>query len=316
MTPSPETKPLLAIVIVAFEDLAALEICLASIRESGYKNRRIIVIDNSLTDTVGEALSSMPDVEYHRTGRNIGFSRACNLGIERSLACGAAYTLMLNPDTKLDPDCLEELMRAAESLQDVGIVGGKIRYAADPGRLWYAGGRLDYLTGVGKHFQTEDGGSVIREVTYATGCCMLIPNNVFRRVGSFKESIFMYLDDAEFCMRIRRNGCRIYYNPNAILSHAVGPGMDRRNYPDYYLYFSIRNKPLIAGGVYGLYLHGITLALTAGKLAVYGFSPGVDSRGKKLRALLWGAWDSLFTASREERRFPRLFSRTTGVSGG
>ena len=303
---------MLAIVIVAFEDLENLSKCLDSIRANTYRNRQIIVIDNSLSDLVERHLSGIPDVDYQRTGRNIGFSRGCNLGIERSFGCGADYTFMLNPDTELDSNCLEELIRTAESLPEVGIVGGKIRYAAAPDRLWYAGGRLDYLTGVGKHFQTEatDDGSGVREVTYATGCCMLIPNSVLKRIGQFKESIFMYLDDAEFCMRIRRYGYRIYYNPKATLSHVVSPGMYARNYSDYYLYFSIRNKPLVAdGGIYGLYLHAVAMMLAFGKLGVYALSPGVGSRAAKLRAIMWGAWDSIFKEAREESRFPQLFRK-------
>jgi GT2 family glycosyltransferase len=304
--------PTVTIVIVAFEDLEALKNCLLSIKTSTHAHHRLIVIDNSLSDAVEQYFQQTPEVDYRRTGENVGFSKACNLGIAESIHGGADYTLVLNPDTELDPGCLEELVRAAASLPEAGIIGGKIRYSAAPGRLWYAGGRLSYLTGVGKHFheegELEDSGT--REVTYATGCCMLIPNAVFKRVGMLKESIFMYLDDAEFCLRIRRNGYRIYYNPQATLSHAVGPGMDRRNYPPYYLYFSIRNKPLVADGrAYRFYLHAVALILAGGKLLVYGLSPGVAARGEKLAAIWRGAWDSFFNEARESKRFPRLFGR-------
>lgn len=302
--------PTVTIVIVAFEDLEALKKCLFSIKTSTHAHHRLIVIDNSLSDDVEQYFRQTPDVDYRRTGKNIGFSKACNLGIAESIHSGTDYTLVLNPDTELDPGCLEELVQAAASLPEAGIIGGKIRYAATPGRLWYAGGRLSYLTGVGKHFHEEgnhrDAGT--REVTYATGCCMLIPNSVFKRIGLLKESIFMYLDDAEFCMRIIRSGYRIYYNPKATLSHAVGPGMDRRNYPPYYLYFSVRNKPLVAAGrVYRFYLHGVALILAVVKLLVYGLSPDVAGRSGKIAAIWHGAWDSFFSDAREQKRFPRLF---------
>ncbi len=304
--------PKVGIVIVAFEDLETLRKCLISVKAGTYADYRIIVIDNSLSDIVHQELSGKGDVDYYRPGRNIGFSKACNLGIARSMEWNAGYTLLLNPDTELDRHCLEALVKAVQALPNAGIVAGKIHYSADPGRLWYAGGRLSYLTGVGKHFQCERAGEgeALREVSYATGCCMLIPNPVLRETGFLSEKIFMYLDDAEFCMRLRKLGYKIYYNPKAVLAHDVGPGMNRVNYPDYYLYFSLRNKPFVANGrVYGFYLHIITVILAVIKLTVYGFSPGVLMRGKKILAILWGAWDSFSDESREEKRFPRLFKR-------
>jgi len=268
-----------------------------------------------------EEMSESPNKDYYKTGHNLGFSRACNRGIALSLESDSDYTLLLNPDTELDADCLGELIRCAESLPRVGIVGGKIYYTSFPDRIWYAGGRLSYLEGVGKHFKESNkkDNPEVQNVTYATGCCMLVPNQVFRQVGHLKESIFMYLDDAEFCMRIQKKGYKIYYDPKAVLHHAVGPGVDRRQFPAYYLYFSIRNKPLVAAetGLYAFYLHVLALILAGGKLLIYGFSPSVVSRREKLRAIGWAAWDSLFKELREEKRFPQLFQakRTVRLNG-
>jgi GT2 family glycosyltransferase len=118
----------------------------------------------------------------------------------------------------------------------------------------------------------------------------------------------MYQDDTEFCMRVRAAGYALYYAPAARMAHAVGPGMDWRLYPDYYLYFSVRNRPLISRNPgYRLYLHGVAWALGAVKFLRYALMPGVSRRGGKLRALAWGAWDSMFAAGRERHRFPRLF---------
>jgi GT2 family glycosyltransferase len=309
-----------AIVIVAFEDWEVLEKCLTSIEFSTFTNYRLIVEDNSLSDIVERNISKKPNVDYHRTGHNLGFSRACNRGMVRALEFGADYVLLLNPDTELDTDCLSELIRCAESFQDVGIVAGKIHYTSSPDKIWYAGGKLSYLEGVGKHFKDLDKGvnEEMKAVTYATGCCMFIPSGVLKKTGYLKESIFMYLDDAEFCMRILSNGYKIYYNPKAVLAHAVGSGKDRRQCPAYYLYFSIRNKPLVAkGGVYAVYLHALALMLAVAKLLVYGFSPRIISRGEKLRAIEWAAWDSLFKELREEERFPQMFEskKVVGLSG-
>lgn len=304
-------EPSVAVVIVGFEGVDALRKCLAALRAGTYGAFRIIIVDNSLSDRLEREFSGDAGLDYIRTGGNLGFSRGCNVGIARALERGDDYTWLLNPDAEPDSDCLRELVSFAEKSDKPGIVGGKIRYADGPRHLWYAGGRLSLAQGVGKHFghQVPDDGRFDSpaEVTYATGCCMLIPNRVLRTVGPLKESIFMYLDDAEFSLRMRRAGYRIWYNPRATLSH-VGNGLTWREYPDYYLYFSVRNKPFVAqGGVYALYLHGVAVVLAAVKILRYGLWPGVAGRAPRLRALFWGAIDSLSPRAREAERFPRLF---------
>lgn len=301
-------SPAVAVVIVAYNDADALRNCIASLRKSRLPPARILLVDNSTTGAVASAFSDAPDVDYIPAGRNIGFSRGCNLGIARSLESEVDYTWLLNPDTEVEPDCLGEMVRVARTYPRAGIVGARIHYASAPSRLWYAGGRLDLLTGVGKHL-TEDVASP-GETGYVTGCSMLVPNAVLRRAGGLKESIFMYQDDTEFCMRVRAAGYALYYAPAARMGHAVGPGMDWRRYPDYYLYFSVRNRPLTARNPgYGLYLHGVAWVLAAVKFLRYLISAGVPDRGGKLRALAFGAWDSMFLEGRQEKRFPRLFTR-------
>jgi GT2 family glycosyltransferase len=296
-----------AVVIVAYNDADALRVCLASLKRSAVSPARIFLVDNSTSGAVAAEFSGLPEVEYIPAGGNVGFSRGCNLGIARSLESGAEYTWLLNPDTEVDPECLGELLRAARAFPRAGIVGARIHYASAPAKLWYAGGRLDFLSGVGKHFTRDEAGT--RETGYVTGCSMLAPNAVLRFVGGLNERIFMYQDDMEFCMRIRAAGYRLYYAPAARLAHAVGPGMDWRRYPDYYLYFSVRNRPLITRHpLYRSYLHMVAWALGAAKFLRYAFTPGVPGRGDKLRALAWGAWDSLFASGRQEKRFPRLFA--------
>ena len=297
-----------AVVIVAYNDAASLRSCMASLGNSRFTDYNVFIVDNSTTPAVEAEFSSLPGVEYRRTGRNLGFSRGCNLGIARALQAGAEYVWLLNPDTEVEPDCLGELLRAARTFPRAGIVGARIRYASSPDKTWYAGGRLDFVTGVGKHL--AESRLDAHETGYVTGCSMLIPVAVLKRLGGLEESIFMYQDDAEFCMRVRAAGYTLVYAPAARMAHAVGPGTDWRAYPDYYLYFSVRNRPLISRDpLYRAYLHGVAWALATVKFLRYLLWPGVSARGSKLGAIAWGAWDSLFRAERQERRFPRLFNR-------
>jgi GT2 family glycosyltransferase len=300
--------PRVAAVIVAYEGVDLLRACVEALRAQTHPALDVLIVDNSVSGAVESAFSADPSLDYARTDRNVGFSRGCNLGIARALESGADFVWLLNPDTVPEPACLAASLDAAAAFPDAGVVGACIRYSGVPERVWYGGGRLDYATGVGKHLR--EAGGAARQTGYVTGCSMLIPAPVLRRVGGLEERIFMYLDDAEFCMRVRAAGYRLVYAPAARMTHAVGPGADWRRYPEYYLYLSVRNRPLVSrSGAYRVYLHFAAWAVAAGKALRYGLWRGVPERRGKLRAIALGAWDSLFAEAREERRFPALFRR-------
>jgi GT2 family glycosyltransferase len=248
----------------------------------------------------------MPQVE------NLGFCRACNLGAEALSKMGVQYLWLLNQDTQVAEDCLEVLLAAAETLSEPGILCGKILYQSEPSRIWFAGGVLKRHLGVGVHWghnQIDQGQfETPREVSYATGCSMFMPLAVFQKVGGLREDIFMYLDDAEFCLKLKNHGIKIHYEPRAVIRHEVGPGQSKRMYSPYYLYFSIRNKPRITTSTgYGLYLHVFAILLAATKVADYLIFGIGAFRWAQLRGILLGAWDSMSLNNREKQRFPNLF---------
>ncbi|HKP95104.1 MAG TPA: glycosyltransferase family 2 protein [Fibrobacteria bacterium] len=303
----------IGIVIVAYNDFPLLERCIASILESSYRSVEIIVVDNSTLEDVRTGLAAYPAVHYRRMAENLGFCGANNVGFRISWELGTRYTLMLNHDARLSRETLGILAERAAGLKDLGILTGKIYFTGGK-RLWYAGGYFDRLIGAGKNlgFNETDRGQfdAFREVQYATGCFMLIPNPVFRRAGLLDERFFMYLDDIEFCLRVRKAGLRIYYEPKAAIEHDLGSGSHLPLRPDYYLYFSIRNKPLVLRGeAYTLYLYFAAAAVAAVKLAQFTLHPGIPDRGAKMRAILWGLIDAFSGEARYRRRFPRLFRR-------
>lgn len=313
-------RPRVGVVIVAFNDVAVVERCLEALRKSTGAALDIILADNSLDDRVGRAFSADPAIRFIPMGGNTGFCRASNAGIRKSIDLGTRYTLILNHDTVVEPDCIAMLVARCAAAGDRAVIGGKISYADDPRRIWYAGGRMVGWMGVGVHdrFKEIDDGREehSREVTYVTGCCMLIPTAAFSRIGLLREDMFMYLDDAEYCLRIRASGFRLLYAPEARILHSVGTGKGFRGYPDYYLYFSVRNKPMVApNGLYRLYLHAFACLLGFSKLLLYGLAPTVPGRGSKIRALAWGIVDSFGSSERYPRRLPALFESKRSPEG-
>ncbi|HLP43478.1 MAG TPA: glycosyltransferase family 2 protein [Fibrobacteria bacterium] len=314
-------QPRVGVVLVAYNEPTVLLRCVAALEASRGVGLEIIVADNSLDERVADALAGRRGLHLLPMGGNRGFCRATNAGIRESARLGMPYTLVLNHDTEVEPGCIAALAARCAALGNRAIVGGKILYSGAPARIWFAGGRLVKWMGVGVHdrFKLVDDGrpESSRDVTYLTGCCLLASTAAFADIGMLREDMFMYLDDAEFSLRARATGYCLHYEPAAVLRHDVGTGTGKSflGLPDYYLYFSVRNKPLVAGGgAYRAYLHLFALALGAAKATLYGMSAGVPDRGRKVRALLWGMWDSLSATERYQARFPRLFrSREAGI---
>lgn len=218
--------PLVFIVVVTWNGKRDTLECLASLQAVTYPNYRILLIDNASTDGTQEAVQKQfPSVEMIRTDRNLRFAGGNNVGIRHALSQGAAYVLLLNNDTVVDPNFLTELVATAERDPSVGMVGARIYYHEDPQRIWFAGGEISWWsgwiahTGIRQvdrgHFDSE------RAVDYITGCCMLVRREVIERIGLLDERFFMYGEDVDWCLRARRAGYRLVFQPKAKVWHKL-----------------------------------------------------------------------------------------------
>jgi GT2 family glycosyltransferase len=211
----------------AVDDTAS---CVESLRAGTVVPGSIIVVDNGAPAEVSdELLRRVPEIDLLRTGENLGFTGGNNRGIERALAAGFAYVWVLNNDTVVEPECLERLLEALERETAVGAVCGKILYFDHPERVWYGGGHLSLLRGIGKHEGEGEvdgaaGEEPVREVSFVTGCCMLLPAGALRAVRGFEEDFFAYVEDVELSLRLRRSGFRLLYAPGARLYHRIPMG--------------------------------------------------------------------------------------------
>jgi GT2 family glycosyltransferase len=205
------------------DDTAA---CLRSLLASDYPALEVLLIDNGSPDGSGERLHArFPDVPYLQTGANLGYTGGNNRGIERAISAGAEYVLVLNNDTVVDPGCVSALVRAGHS-PGVGAVGPKILVHDAPHTVWFAGGDFSRLRGMGYHRLLGDRdedpeGGACEEISFLTGCCMLIPVPVLREVGGFEEDFFAYMEDVEMSLRLRSRGYRLVYQPCARVFHRV-----------------------------------------------------------------------------------------------
>jgi GT2 family glycosyltransferase len=200
--------------------------CLASLRAAADPACRVLLVDNGSTDGSAEAVRrEFPEVEVLETGVNLLYAGGNNAGIARALAAGAQLIVLLNNDTVVDPGCTRHLRSRMEADPRCGIVGPKIYYAESRDRIWYAGGEMSFWKGELWHRgirQTDRGQYDTSETTgYVTGCCLMIRREALERAGMLDESFRMYGEDADLCMRVRRAGFDILYEPAAHVWHKI-----------------------------------------------------------------------------------------------
>lgn len=219
-------QPSVWIVILNWNGLEDTLACLESLSEI----RRVtiavhtLVIDNASDVDPREALyERFPTVEVVRSERNLGFAAGCNVGVERALAAGADYVLLLNNDTIVAPDFLEMLVAYAELRPEVGIVGPLICYADQPERVWFAGARIILALGYFEHRYLNRHRDIVPThpvaTDYVTGCCMLIATPVFRAIGQLDDKFFAYFEDADLCICARKFGFKVMFLPTSVIWH-------------------------------------------------------------------------------------------------
>ncbi|MGI9112032.1 MAG: glycosyltransferase family 2 protein [Gaiellaceae bacterium] len=186
-----------------------------------------VVVDNGSSDGSAEAIEERyPDVELIRAQVNLGYAAGNNVGIRRALDRGADWILLVNNDATVAPDVIDALVAAASRHPDAGALAGKVYIDEPPDVLWYAGGsfepRLGYsgrVRGAGK----RDGGGYDRErdVDWGTGALLAVSRAAIDRVGLLDEELFAYVEDVDWCLRIRAAGLRVVFVPSARAWHRV-----------------------------------------------------------------------------------------------
>ena len=193
-----------------------------------------IVVDNGSAEKL--SIKDSKTVHLIRSDINTGFTGGYNRGIQEALIRGADYVLIVNNDTLLGPQMIENLFNVLESDSQTGVAIPKIyfakghefhkdRYSKDElGRVfWYAGGYFDWsnITSVHRGVDEVDHGQYDRleETSFATGCCLLVKKEVLENVGMFDEKFFLYYEDADFSMRVANAGYTLMYVPSAFMYH-------------------------------------------------------------------------------------------------
>lgn len=238
----------LGIVIVNYNTRDDLQNCLQSLVASRQRfTRRTIVVDNDSSDGSVEMVRDRfaDRIEVIETGLNGGYAYANNIGMRLlGLVQGQPlnelprYILLLNPDTVLPPEALDEVVAFMDAHDDVGVLGPKLlrpdgsldmacrRSFPTPAVSFY---RLSGLSRLfpnshvfGQYNLTYLDPDQMADVDSVVGAFMLMRTAALEQTGLLDEAFFMYGEDIDLCFRIKEQGWRVVYYPQVTVLHIKG----------------------------------------------------------------------------------------------
>jgi GT2 family glycosyltransferase len=194
--------------------------CLDALKKCTYPTLTIMVVDNGSTnDSVARIQAAHPDVVLLESGENLGFAGGNNIGIRYALAHGADYVWLLNNDTKPAPDALSALVAKALTDRGIGAVASICYYADAPSTVQaWAGTRVNLWIGYSRLSTVPHADDWFHSLN---GTSMLIVRTAIDDVGLLDEGFFLYWEDTEFCLRLRKKGWRIAAAPDSRVLHKV-----------------------------------------------------------------------------------------------
>lgn len=244
------SSPRVGLVTVLYNSGRVLEDFLDSVDAQTFRDFAVYVVDNASADNSLELVGARPRRALHVLANetNLGVAQGNNQGIEAALAAGCEWILLVNNDTSFDPDFLERLVAGAER-NEWPVVTPLIAATEPPDTVWYGGGHFRWAEGI--LVEHEHAGESLasqspapRTTDYAPTCALLVRRSVFEQIGTMDPSYFVYFDDVDFMLRLRRAGIPVMLDPSVVFTHkasALTGGPDS----DFSRYWTSRNWILI-----------------------------------------------------------------------
>jgi len=219
-----KSDKLVSIIILTFNQLKLTKKCYESLIKNTFVPYEIIFVDNGSTDGTIRWLKNLErenkNVKIFLNGKNLGFSKANNIGIRNSKG---DYIVLLNNDVILTKGWLKGLVRCAESSDEIGLVGPCTNEAAGVQKV-HAKYKLSQLHLFAYAWKMKNLG-IWKEVHRLNAFCLLIKRDVIEKVGLLDEDFGPGgYEDYDYCLRVRHAGFKIYLAKDIYVHHIGGQG--------------------------------------------------------------------------------------------
>ncbi|MEX2007355.1 MAG: glycosyltransferase family 2 protein [Candidatus Levyibacteriota bacterium] len=188
----------------------------------------IIVVDNNSSDKTLSVVKDFEEVRVVENGDNFGFAKGINLGSKKAKG---RYLLFVNPDSEfLSGDVFSFVQKFKD--EKVAVVGGKILHTNGKKELsagkFYNFWRVLLLSlGLEENLRVRFSGEKDKFVDFVSGGFMMVRRDVWEKLGGFDEKFFMYLEDMEFCYRVKKHKLKVMFSPAATIQHVGQASSDR-----------------------------------------------------------------------------------------
>ncbi|MFX0201394.1 MAG: glycosyltransferase family 2 protein [Candidatus Hodarchaeota archaeon] len=204
----------LSVIIVNYNTADFLVRCLNSVASQSGIDSEVIVVDNCSQDGSSELLkNNFSWIKLITNDRNLGFSRANNQALKM---CSGKYVYYLNPDTEVRPDAFKAMVDYMESRPDIGLAGTRI---VNPDGSLQQSVENRYP---GQKYAVLELKDLTKDIAWVLGASMIARRELIQALEGFDESFFLYGEDLDLCMRIRKAGWSIGYIPDAVVVHWGG----------------------------------------------------------------------------------------------
>lgn len=229
------------VIIPNYNGKAYLNQCLKALYENSEEELEVLVVDNGSTDdSISSAQAEFPQVKFLMMERNYGFSKAVNEGIK---AAKTPYVFLLNNDTQVQKQCVENLLECIETSDDIFSVEAKLLQYHQPHKIDSAGTFYHVLGWAFARGKGRDATKYMSRCECFAACAgaALYRRENLLKIGLFDEQFFAYLEDVDIGYRAKLHGYRNMYEPHAKVYH-VGSGTSGSRYNEFKVRVSARNN--------------------------------------------------------------------------
>lgn len=230
-----DKRSLVAIIVLNYNGRDCLSRALRSLQAVDYEEKKLVVVDNNSQDESFEiAKKGFPTCIFIKNMENLGFAGGMNVGIREALRLGADYVWLFNNDAEAEPTALRKLVDFLDSHPEAAAASPIITDFS--GKEWFVSGKVSYVRMRAVHGKrkSED---IPYQSEYLSGCALLVRCSSFKSVGLLDERYFLYYEDADISLRLRRSGEKLFVIPAARVRH--GEQSERENAEKiYYLVYS------------------------------------------------------------------------------
>ncbi|HAD97109.1 MAG TPA: dTDP-Rha--alpha-D-GlcNAc-pyrophosphate polyprenol alpha-3-L-rhamnosyltransferase [Cryomorphaceae bacterium] len=234
-----------AVAILNWNGAHLLQRFLPSVIKYSPDTAEIYVIDNASSDASLEILAKeFPSVKLIRNAGNYGYAQGYNEGLN---SIPEEFVVLLNSDVEVTENWLTPLINHLEKQPNLGAIQPKIRDLKQPDHFEYAGASGGWVDTLGYPFcrgrifdsLEKDQGQydTYQEVFWASGACLAVRKEAFRKAGKLDESFFAHMEEIDLCWRMHLNGYKVACEPTSVVYHLGGATLNKLSPQKTYLNF-------------------------------------------------------------------------------